>query len=50
MGKIVTSINIDEDLLKQAKHYAIEENLTITSLIEKVLKKELKQEDKKNKE
>lgn len=43
MGKVITSIRIDENLLKQAKHYAIEKDLTITALIEKALKKEIKE-------
>ena len=43
MAKTVTSIRIDEELWKQAKHYAIDKGITLTELVEKALKKEMRQ-------
>jgi len=37
MVKIRTGINIEEDLLKKAKYYAIYNNLTVSKLIEQAL-------------
>lgn len=47
MVKTVTSIRIDEDLWKQAKHYAIDEGLSMTDLVERALKREMKQGSKR---
>lgn len=51
MGKdIVTSFRIDEDLWKEAKIYAIEEGMTLKELIEGLLKRELENKRKRDKE
>jgi hypothetical protein len=41
-GKIPTTIKIDPELLKQAKHYAIDEGITFSELLERALQKEIK--------
>lgn len=41
-GKIPTTIKIDPRLLKKAKIYAIEHDITFSELLEKSLRKELK--------
>ena len=43
MAKIVTSIRIDEELWKKAKHYAIDKGITLTELLERVLRKEIEE-------
>lgn len=40
--RIPTTIKIHPDVLKEAKHYAIEENMTLSDLIELSLKKEMR--------
>lgn len=40
--KIPTTIKIHPDVLKEAKHYAIENDLTLSDLIELSLKKEMR--------
>ena len=43
MSKVVnTSIRIDEDLWKEARKYAIDKGVTVSELLEKALKKEMK--------
>ena len=44
MGKTTTSIKINPDLLKEAKHYAIDNDLTFSELFESALKREAKEE------
>jgi post-segregation antitoxin (ccd killing protein) len=41
MKRITTSIKIDPEILKQAKHLAIDEGITLSELIERALKREL---------
>jgi predicted HicB family RNase H-like nuclease len=41
MARGVTSIRIDKDLWKKAKHHAIDEGITLTELVERALKKEI---------
>ena len=48
MAKTVTSIRVDEELWKQAKHYAIDKGITLTELVEKALKKEMNQRNVKD--
>ena len=40
--KIPTTIKISPELLKEAKHYTIDEGITFSELLERVLKKEMK--------
>ncbi|MEM5794433.1 MAG: ribbon-helix-helix protein, CopG family [Candidatus Aenigmatarchaeota archaeon] len=40
--RISTSIKIDPEILKQAKHYAIDEGITFSELVERALKNEIK--------
>lgn len=47
MAKVVTSIRVDDELWKKAKIHAIENNETVTDMLERLLKKEL---DRKMKE
>ena len=47
MAKTVTSIRIDEELWKEAKHYAINEGITLTELVEQALRNEMKQGSEK---
>lgn len=42
MKRMSTSIKIDPEVLKQAKHYAIDEGITFSELLERALKKEMK--------
>jgi hypothetical protein len=44
MARSVTSIRVDQELWKQAKHYAIDRGITLTELVERALKKEIIQE------
>jgi predicted HicB family RNase H-like nuclease len=37
-----TSIRVDKTLWRKAKHYAIDEGITLTQLVERALKKEIK--------
>jgi predicted transcriptional regulator len=41
MAKIVTSIRVDDQLWKRAKIHAIENDETMTEMIERLLKEEL---------
>lgn len=41
-----TSIKIDKELWKEAKKYCIDKNITLSELIEKLLKQELKKGSK----
>jgi predicted transcriptional regulator len=41
-NKITTSIKIDPEILKEAKHFAIEQNKTFSQILEDALKKEIK--------
>jgi predicted DNA-binding ribbon-helix-helix protein len=43
----VTSIRIDEELWKEAKKYAIDEDVSLGELIEKLLKEELERRRRK---
>jgi len=43
MTRSVTSIRVDKELWKKAKHYAIEEEITLTDLVERALRKEILQ-------
>ena len=45
---MVTSIRVDEQLWRKAKHYAIDKGLTLTELVERALKKEMEQEEEKH--
>ena len=42
MARVVTSIRVDDDLWKEAKIYAIRKGISLTELIERLLKKELR--------
>lgn len=44
-NRITTSIKIDPQLLNQAKHLAIDENITFSELLEKALKHLLEERD-----
>jgi predicted DNA-binding ribbon-helix-helix protein len=49
LGKqTVTSIRVDEDLWRDAKIYAIRKETTLTELIEKLLRDELKSSRKES--
>lgn len=39
--RISTSIKIDPEILRQAKHYAIDEKITFSELLERALKNEI---------
>ena len=39
--QIVTSIRVDEDIWKEAKKYAIDADISLAELVEKLLKEEL---------
>lgn len=41
MARVVTSIRVDDGLWKEAKIYAIRKEITLTELIEKLLREEL---------
>ena len=41
MKRVTTSIKIDPEILKQAKHFVIDEGITLSELIERALKREL---------
>ena len=41
MAKVVTSIRVDDELWKRARIHAIENDETMTDMIERLLKKEL---------
>jgi predicted HicB family RNase H-like nuclease len=43
MARTVTSIRVDQELWKKAKHHAIDNELTLTELVEKALKREITQ-------
>ena len=48
MGKqIVTSIRVDEDLWKEAKIHAVRKEITLTELVERLLREELGKSKKK---
>jgi len=40
--KIPTTIKIHPELLKEAKHYAIDEGISFSELLERALKKEIR--------
>lgn len=42
MARVVTSIRVDDELWKEAKIYAIRKGVSLTELIEGLLRKELK--------
>ena len=42
MTKKVTSVKIDSDILREAKHYAIDKGITFSDLLERALKNEIK--------
>jgi predicted HicB family RNase H-like nuclease len=44
MARTVTSIRVDQELWKKAKHHAIDKGITLTELVERALKKEIIQE------
>jgi predicted DNA-binding ribbon-helix-helix protein len=46
---MVTSIRVDEELWRQARMYALENDLTMTELIESLLRERLKGTEKKDK-
>ena len=46
MAKVVTSIRVDDELWKRAKIHAIENDETMTDMIERLLKKELERRKK----
>ena len=46
MKRVTTSIKIDPEILKQAKHLAIDERITLSELIERALRKELSRKSK----
>lgn len=39
--RISTSIKIDPEVLRQARHYAIDEKITFSELLERALKNEI---------
>jgi predicted HicB family RNase H-like nuclease len=45
--QIVTSIRVDEELWKEAKKYAIDTDISLAELIEKLLKEELERRKRK---
>jgi len=46
--QVVASIRVDREFWKEVKKYAIDEGLTLTELVEQVLRKELEQESEKD--
>jgi len=46
MSRISTSIKIDPEILKQAKHLAIDRGITFSELLEQTLKKEIEKKTK----
>ncbi len=40
--KETTSIRVDKEVWKEAKHYAIEKGITLTELVENALKREMR--------
>ncbi|MFP3951786.1 MAG: hypothetical protein ACLFVP_06600 [Candidatus Bathyarchaeia archaeon] len=45
MTRSVTSIRVDKELWKKAKHYAIDEGITLADLVERSLRKEILREE-----
>lgn len=45
--QIVTSIRIDEELWKEAKKHAIDSDISLAELVEKLLKEELEKRRRK---
>ena len=41
MGRITTSVKINPEILKQAKHIAIDRGITLSELLEQALKNEM---------
>lgn len=41
MAKLVTSIRVDKEVWQEAKIYAIRKEITLTELVEQLLRKEL---------
>jgi len=48
--QMVTSIRVDEELWRQARIYALENDLTMKELLESLLRERLKGTEKKTKE
>ena len=46
MAKVVTSIRVDDKLWKRAKIHAIENDETMTDMIERLLRKEIERRKK----
>jgi len=46
MTKVITSVRVDDELWKKAKIHAIEKNETLTDMVERLLKDELKRKQK----
>lgn len=42
--QVVASVRVDREFWKEVKKYAIDKDLTLTELVEQVLRKELEQE------
>jgi post-segregation antitoxin (ccd killing protein) len=42
MAKKVTSVKIDSEILRESKHYAIDEGISFSELLERALKNEIK--------
>jgi len=49
MSKTVTSIRVDQELWKEAKIYAIKKGMTLTELLEKLLREEIEGSKKETK-
>jgi predicted DNA-binding ribbon-helix-helix protein len=48
MSKVVTSIRVDKELWRKIKHYALDKGITLTELLERLLKEELEKGEKKH--
>jgi predicted transcriptional regulator len=46
MTKVITSVRVDDELWKKAKIHAIEKNETLTDMLERLIKQELKRKQK----
>jgi len=45
MTKVITSVRVDDELWKKAKIHAIEKDETLTDMLERLLKEELKRKE-----
>lgn len=46
MAKVITSVRVDDELWKKIKIHAIEKDETVSDLLERLMKQELKRKEK----